>query len=169
MVSFFGRAWPWKFFITRTDAMRPGIFAGDVLVVRRTSGDGSEYDVGDVIAYQPSRDESLHIRRICMKMHPSNGVTEYLVRRDADRVADERAVQATRVIGEVEARLANIGRVVDGNASRSPHSLSRFATAPNARRDNATLGATRDVAIRNAAPSDAATRATASAPESAAE
>lgn len=145
-MALFGRAWPWKFFIARSDAMRPAIFAGDVLVVRRTSAEGAEYDVGDVIAYQKPSDphaqtrrasastSSPHVRRICMKMHPSNGVTEYLVQCDAERVADEAAVRAGQVIGEVEARFANIGRVFEGNSNHSPRSLSRFAPAPNARR-----------------------------------
>lgn len=133
-MSLFGRGFGWKFFITRSDSMRPGIFAGDVLVVRRPVGDGTDYDVGDVIAYQPADDVTPSVRRICMVMHPSNGVTEYLVRRDNDGVADERPVEAEQIIGGVEARLANAGRIVDGNASRSQHSLSRFAPAPNARR-----------------------------------
>lgn len=162
-MSFLNRAWPWRFFITRSDAMRPSIFAGDVLVVRRPSRD-ADYGVGDVIAFttQPAAEISPSVRRICMVMHPSNGVTQYVVRRDADGLVADSVVDSRHVIGEVKERLVNVGRIVDGNAGRSRRSLSRFATAPNARR-------TASTAKHDHTASMAKHDHTASVPESAAE
>jgi hypothetical protein len=141
--SWFGLKWPWRLFITRSDAMRPSIFAGDVLVVRRPPRDADDYGVGDVIAYDSSyRGMSPCVRRICMVMHPSSGVTQYMVRRDADGLVADSIVDSSHVIGEVEARLVNVGRIIEGNTARSHRSLSRFATAPNARR--AALAGKRD-------------------------
>ena len=70
-MTIFGKAWPWRFFVTRSDAMRPSIFAGDVLVVRKSSHKSSrksthgskhssshqepDYGVGDVIAYDSAQ------------------------------------------------------------------------------------------------------------------
>jgi hypothetical protein len=171
-MTIFGKAWPWRFFVTRSDAMRPSIFAGDVLVVRKSSHKSSrksthgskhssshqepDYGVGDVIAYDTAQaGMSPSVRRICMVMHPSNGVTKYVVRRDADGLVADSIVDASHVIGEVAARLVNVGRIVEGSAGRSQRSLSSFATAPNARRTSATSHSSGD-ARRTSSASDSA-------------
>jgi hypothetical protein len=163
-----GKLFPWCMFITRSDAMRPSIFAGDVLVVRKssrrlsrtslrkTSRSEPSYGVGDVIAYDSAHDGmSPHVRRICMVMHPSNGATQYLVRRDADGLVADSIVDASHVIGAVEARLVNIGRIVEGSSTRSRRSLSSFAPAPNARRTTSASDSA-DVARGTASASDSA-------------
>ena len=171
-MTIFGKAWPWRFFVTRSDAMRPSIFAGDVLVVRKSSHRSwrksssrstrssshreADYGVGDVIAYDSAHaGMSPNVRRICMVMHPSNGGTRYVVRRDADGLVADSIVDASHVIGEVEARLVNVGRIVEGSAGKSRRSLSSFATAPNARRTSATSHSSGD-ARRTSSASDSA-------------
>lgn len=159
----FRRVWPWRFFIARSDAMRPSIFAGDVLVVRRPTRSANTYGVGDVIAYDVGlRGMSPNVRRICMVMHPSNGATHYVLRRDADGLVADSVVDASHVIGEVEARLVNVGRIVEGNTRRSHRSLSRIAAAPNARRASS-------ISNRDHTASAPNVHHTASATESAAE
>ncbi|MEY3467026.1 MAG: S26 family signal peptidase [Ilumatobacteraceae bacterium] len=133
-VSILDKVWPWRLFITKSDAMRPMIFAGDLLVVRRAARDGVGYEAGDVIVYDSSHEKpSASVRRICTVLHPSDGTTHYVVRRDDDGHAVDSIVESSRVIGEVEARLVNVGRVVGGSVGRSKRSLSRLEPAPNAR------------------------------------
>lgn len=134
-MKYFARAWPWRLFIARSDAMRPSIFAGDVLVVRRPARNADGYGVGDIIAYDSGhRGKSPSVRRISMVMHPSNGITHYAVRRDVDGPVVESVVDASHVLGAVEARFVNAGRLFGTGTDRSKRSLSRWAAAPNARR-----------------------------------
>lgn len=155
-MSFLLRLIPWRCFVARSDAMRPSIFAGDVLVVRRPRRRGGDYDVGDVIAYDSAYPGmSPSVRRICMMMHPANGITQYVVRRDADGVVTDAVVEATHVIGEVRARLVNVGRVVDAGVHRSSRSISRLAAAPNARR-SASAAEMTDINIHTTSATDSA-------------
>ncbi|NDE51896.1 MAG: MBL fold metallo-hydrolase [Actinobacteria bacterium] len=116
-VSILDKVWPWRLFITKSDAMRPMIFAGDLLVVRRAARDGLGYEAGDVIVYDSSHEKpSASVRRICTVLHPSDGTTHYVVRRDDDGLAVDSIVESSRVIGEVEARLVNVVWCTPGTA-----------------------------------------------------
>ena len=130
--------------VAHSDAMRPGIFAGDVLVVRRPRDNGAGYGVGDVVAYRTSDSgRSAHVRRICDVRR--NAPLEYLVRSDNDThgapltTAQQGSaisiVRPHQIVGAVESRLAHFnGLSPTSRAKRSPYSLSAFAPVPNARR-----------------------------------
>lgn len=130
--------------VAHSDAMRPGIFAGDVLVVRRPRDNGAGYGVGDVVAYRTSDSgRSAHVRRICDVRR--NAPLEYLVRSDNDAhgapltTAQQGSaisiVRPHQIVGAVESRLAHFnGLSPTSRAKRSPYSLSAFAPVPNARR-----------------------------------
>lgn len=142
--------------VAHSDAMRPGIFAGDVLVVRRPRDNGAGYGVGDVVAYRTSDSgRSAHVRRIC-DVRCNGGLPlgdgslrnesfEYLVRCDNDThgapltTAQQGSVisivRPHQIVGAVESRLAHFnGLSPTSRAKRSPYSLSAFAPVPNARR-----------------------------------
>lgn len=142
--------------VAHSDTMRPGIFAGDVLVVRRPRDNGVGYDVGDVVAYRTSDSgRSAHVRRIC-DVRRNGGLPlgdgslrnepfEYLVRSDNDThgapltTAQQGSaisiVRPHQIVGAVESRLARVGRLSrTSRANRSPYSLSAYAPTPNARR-----------------------------------
>ena len=142
--------------VAHSDAMRPGIFAGDVLVVRRPRDNGAGYGVGDVVAYRTSDSgRSAHVRRIC-DVRRNGGLPlgdgslrneqfEYLVRSDNDThgapltTAQQGSaisiVRPHQIVGAVESRLAHFnGLSPTSRAKRSPYSLSAFAPVPNARR-----------------------------------
>jgi hypothetical protein len=142
--------------VAHSDAMRPGIFAGDVLVVRRPRDNGAGYGVGDVVAYRTSDSgRSAHVRRIC-DVRRNGGLPlgdgslrnesfEYLVRSDNDThgapltTAQQGSaisiVRPHQIVGAVESRLAHFnGLSRTSRAKRSPYSLSAFAPVPNARR-----------------------------------
>ena len=130
--------------VAHSDAMRPGIFAGDVLVVRRPRDNGAGYGVGDVVAYRTSDSgRSAHVRRICDVRR--NAPLEYLVRSDnethgaplttAQQGSAISIVRPHQIVGAVESRLAHFnGLSPTSRAKRSPYSLSAFAPVPNARR-----------------------------------
>lgn len=136
--------------VAHSDAMRPGIFAGDVLVVRRPRDNGAGYGVGDVVAYRTSDSgRSAHVRRICdvrrIRDARRNAPLEYLVRSDNDThgapltTAQQGSaisiVRPHQIVGAVESRLAHFnGLSPTSRAKRSPYSLSAFAPVPNARR-----------------------------------
>ena len=130
--------------VAQGDAMRPGIFAGDVLVVQRSRD--RHYRIGDVVAYRTSHaGRAAHVGRVCEVRQspgsPNDSCTEYLVHFDNDIGV----VHARHIVGEVESRLVHLGKLSStSRAHRSPFSLSAYAPAPSGRRKVSTTQAAAD-------------------------
>jgi hypothetical protein len=130
--------------VAQGDAMRPGIFAGDVLVVQRSRD--RHYRIGDVVAYRTSHaGRAAHVGRVCEVRQspgsPDDSCTEYLVHFDNDLGV----VHARHIVGEVESRLVRLGKLSStSRAHRSPFSLSAYAPAPSGRRKVSTTQAAAD-------------------------
>ena len=136
--------------VAQGDAMRPGIFSGDVLVVQRSRD--RHYRIGDVVAYRTSHagravhvGRAAHVGRVCEVRQspgsPDDSCTEYLVHFDNDIGV----VHARHIVGEVESRLVRLGRLSStSRAHRSPFSLSAYAPAPSGRRKVSTTQAAAD-------------------------
>lgn len=136
--------------VAQGDAMRPGIFAGDVLVVQRSRD--RHYRIGDVVAYRTSHagragdvGRAAHVGRVCEVRQspgsPDDSCTEYLVHFDNDIGV----VHARHIVGEVESRLVRLGKLSStSRAHRSPFSLSAYAPAPSGRRKVSTTQAAAD-------------------------
>jgi len=130
--------------VAQGDAMRPGIFAGDVLVVQRSRD--RHYRIGDVVAYRTSHaGRAAHVGRVCEVRQspgsPDDSCTEYLVHFDNDIGV----VHARHIVGEVESRLVHLGKLSStSRAHRSPFSLSAYAPAPSGRRKVSTTQAAAD-------------------------
>ena len=130
--------------VAQGDAMRPGIFAGDVLVVQRSRD--PHYRIGDVVAYRTSHaGRAAHVGRVCEVRQspgsPDDSCTEYLVHFDNDIGV----VHARHIVGEVESRLVHLGKLSStSRAHRSPFSLSAYAPAPSGRRKVSTTQAAAD-------------------------
>lgn len=136
--------------VAQGDAMRPGIFAGDVLVVQRSRD--RHYRIGDVVAYRTSHAgraahgrRAAHVGRVCEVRQspgsPNDSCTEYLVHFDNDIGV----VHARHIVGEVESRLVRLGKLSStSRAHRSPFSLSAYAPAPSGRRKVSTTQAAAD-------------------------
>jgi len=152
--------------VAQGDAMRPGIFAGDVLVVQRSRD--RHYRIGDVVAYRTSHagraahvgraghvGRAAHVGRVCEVRQspgsPDDSCTEYLVHFDNDigvvhtRHVVGEVVHARHIVGEVESRLVRLGKLSStSRAHRSPFSLSAYAPAPSGRRKVSTTQAAAD-------------------------
>lgn len=140
--------------VAQGDAMRPGIFAGDVLVVQRSRD--RHYRIGDVVAYRTSHaGRAAHVGRVCEVRQspgsPDDSCTEYLVHFDNDigvvhtRHVVGEVVHARHIVGEVESRLVHLGKLSStSRAHRSPFSLSAYAPAPSGRRKVSTTQAAAD-------------------------
>jgi signal peptidase I len=131
------RGFGWKLFVTHSDSMRPFIFAGDMVLVRRTTGSGRRFGVGDVVACVPiDGDTSPVVRRIRQVTHTLSGEASYLTRCDA-------LVASQDILGEVTATFPKIGRILHGQRGKSPFDLTRWAPAPNARKKLHSSGGSR--------------------------
>ena len=141
----------WKLFVTRSDAMRPTIFAGDMVLVRRKSGSEHRFEIGDIVACAPLGDGAPPVvRRICGVMLSMCGDVLYLTRCERGVVREVIAhsdvpggihsvvsgdmTAGDEIIGEVTATFPNVGKMLHGRRSGSPFALSRWAPAPNARK-----------------------------------
>jgi signal peptidase len=136
---FFG----WEMFVVTSGSMTPNIDPGDVVMV--DTGD-SNPRVGDVITFRPSNDSALFIthRVVEVNQTPVQSV-EYMTKGDANPSIDFLPVEATQVVGPVDAVLPLIGRLVLG--MRDPRfvlivgisvALAEWATALQ-RRERRTL------------------------------
>lgn len=127
--------------IARTDGMRPGIFAGDVVVVRVPRLGHRRYSIGDIVAFRNEPGARVVVQRInAVVEHPGAGLG-YLAHEDG--VVDDRcsSIRPNQIVGRVEARHTNLGRVWrQARDCRSGRALSRMAPAPNPRRTAAQRG-----------------------------
>lgn len=101
-----------EMFVVTSGSMTPNIDPGDVVMV---DTDDSTPRVGDVITFQPSEDPSLFItHRVVGVNHTPTRSVEYVTKGDANPSIDLRPVEATQVVGPVDAVLPLIGRLVLG-------------------------------------------------------
>lgn len=121
--------------IARTDGMRPGIFAGDVVVVRVPRLGNARYAIGDIVAFRDQIGSQVVVQRIGAIVDDPRAGLEYLAHDDVITGETRSSVRPSQIVGRVEARLANLGRICRmARVSRSRMALSRTAPAPNPRR-----------------------------------
>lgn len=135
-----------ELFVAESNAMAPGIHAGDVVVIRLTEHGGLEYDIGDVVTFRPDDPPVYVTHRIVGVRRDRLGVPVYVTRGDAHD-GDERVVLgADAVVGGVEARVPYAGRAIAAVRDRATAAalalatiLSVLATPRGARRDHTRL------------------------------
>jgi signal peptidase I len=123
------RAWGRELFIVESNAMAPGIHAGDLVVLRLTVHAGMEYDVGDVVAFRPDDRRSFYVaHRIVGVRRDRLGVPVYLTRGDSHDGDHRREFGADAVIGDVEARLPYVGRALAAVRDRTTAAVLALST-----------------------------------------
>jgi signal peptidase len=108
--SVFGR----EVFVVRSGSMSPALETGDAVLVRLLDGDVvDEVGVGDVVTFHPTSSESILIsHRIVATLHNVNGDAFYVTKGDANASRDTELVAPDRIIGKVDGRLPQVGRLL---------------------------------------------------------
>lgn len=124
-----------KVFVTMSDGMRPGFFAGDVVVVRTPRRNDRRYSPGEVVAVRPAPGSPLSLRRITDVVDDVGARVEYLACGDGPSGVGVSTLGPDQIVGRVGRRFANLGRwSQEVRSHRSRFALSRTAQAPKPRR-----------------------------------
>ena len=116
-------------FVVRSGSMSPAIKTGDAVLISTSNEDLSiELAVGDVVTFHPSSNRSLLIsHRIVDTVTNEDGEQLYVTKGDANASRDSELVSSDRIVGRVEARLPQIGRLLV--ASQGIGLMALFAAA----------------------------------------
>ena len=108
--SVFGR----EIFVVRSGSMSPAIKTGDAVFVSKfdfSAGDGLK--IGDVVTFRPRANDSLLIsHRIVDTVSNGNGEAFYVTKGDANESIDTELVSGERIVGRVDLRLPQAGRLL---------------------------------------------------------
>ncbi|MFB6178694.1 MAG: signal peptidase I [Halorientalis sp.] len=101
-------------YVVLSSSMRPGIHAGDVVIVSNV--DPSKIEVGDIVTYRAGGDQSdgdsYRITHRVVKSTERNGTRYFQTKGDANEEPDEHLVPASAVVGRVAFSMPLIGRVI---------------------------------------------------------
>jgi signal peptidase I len=108
--SVFGR----EVFVVRSGSMSPAIKTGDAVLVLMVDGRAIEnLKVGDIVTFRPHSNDSLLIsHRIVETVSNGSGETFYVTKGDANASRDTELVPGDRIVGRVDARFPQVGRLL---------------------------------------------------------
>lgn len=123
--SVFGR----EVFVVRSGSMSPAIETGDAVLVSPLDGSVTDHlRIGDVVTFRPSSSDSILIsHRIVDTIRNRDGESFYVTKGDANLSRDTELVAPDRIIGRVDGRLPQMGRLLV--ASQGFGLMTLFATA----------------------------------------
>lgn len=101
-------------FVVRSGSMSPAIETGDAVLVSLVEEDVDiELQIGDVVTFRPSSNDSLLIsHRIVDAVQGGDGRALYVTKGDANSSRDTELVAPERIVGRVDARLPQVGRLL---------------------------------------------------------
>ena len=101
-------------FVVRSGSMSPAIETGDAVLISIVEEDDEvELQIGDVVTFRPSSNDSLLIsHRIVDTVQDGDGHPLYVTKGDANSSRDTELVAPERIIGRVDARLPHVGRLL---------------------------------------------------------
>jgi len=101
-------------FVVRSGSMSPAIETGDAVLISMFNSSTSEHlKVGDIVTFRPQSSESLLIsHRIVETVSNANGESFYVTKGDANASRDTELVARERIVGRVDMRLPQAGRLL---------------------------------------------------------
>ena len=108
--SVFGR----EVFVVRSGSMSPAIETGDAVLVSSLDGDIAEQiRVGDIVTFRPTSSDSILIsHRIVDTVRNGDGDSFYVTKGDANPTRDTELVAPERIVGRIDVRLPQAGRLL---------------------------------------------------------
>ncbi len=103
--SFFG----WKPFIVMSGSMQAELCVGDVAIIKEVDTDSLK--VGDIIAYQESKDFII-THRIIEEIKDEDGNRKFITKGDNNNEADSKQVSMEQVEGKYITKISKIGSVL---------------------------------------------------------
>lgn len=103
--SFFG----WKPFIVMSGSMQAELFAGDVAIIKEV--DTNSLDVGDIIAYQESKDFVV-THRVIEEVIDEDGQRKFVTKGDNNNEVDLKQVAMDQVEGKYVGKISKIGHLL---------------------------------------------------------
>lgn len=100
--SFFG----WKPFIVMSGSMQAELFAGDVAIIKEV--DTNSLEVGDIIAYQESKDFVV-THRVIEEVIDEDGQRKFVTKGDNNNEVDLKQVAMDQVEGKYVGKISKIG------------------------------------------------------------
>jgi len=108
--SVFGR----EVFVVRSGSMSPAMETGDAVLVSMIDGRAiGNLKVGDIVTFHPQSNDSLLIsHRIVETVSNGSGETFYVTKGDANALRDTELVAGDRIVGRVDVRFPQVGRLL---------------------------------------------------------
>jgi signal peptidase len=121
----FGR----EVFVVRSGSMSPAIATGDAVLVSSLDGDAAEQvQVGDIVTFRPASSDSILIsHRIVDTVRNGAGDSFFVTKGDANSSRDTELLAPERIVGRVDGRLPQAGRLLV--ASQGLGLVTLFAAA----------------------------------------
>lgn len=103
--SFFG----WKPFIVMSGSMQAELYAGDVAIIKEV--DTNDLKIGDIIAYQESKDFVV-THRVIEEVIDEEGQRKFVTKGDNNNEVDLKQVSMSQVEGKYIGKISKIGYVL---------------------------------------------------------